>query len=370
MNDQRDDGTNRQALYSIPRGQSKASAAEAIEFLKTLRTAPWVLTSIDPHILGAISTITAHTMEQACSFIEMYNGKRNLYYSVNPTKGDVNKKPKKDDIASVDYLLGDLDPLDNETSEDAKARYLNQLKGTFRPAPTVVVDSGNGIQCLWKLTEPIVLGQNRAAVVADVEARSAALMQHLGSKAGTQNIDRILRLPGTMNLPNKAKRDRGRVPCPTRVIDFNSASYGLDVFPSPPEDIKPGTPEDGGHHARQESDEDDKLEWTIRTGGEYADVGKRSHGVWYVVNEMLRRGYLPKVIVATLLDKNNKISEHVYDQAAPRKYTEKQVAAAKKSATLVTTTKECLTRVSPIFGLRCSRWVSRYATTSSLIVHC
>ena len=45
-------------------------------------------------------------------------------------------------------------------------------------------------------------------------------MVRLGSKAGTQNIDRILRLPGTTNLPNKKKLNTGRVACPTRLIRF------------------------------------------------------------------------------------------------------------------------------------------------------
>src|SRR6516164_443355 len=81
--------------------------------------------------------------------------------------------------------------------------------------------------------------------LSDVEARSAELMRRLGAKAGTQNIDRILRLPGTTNLPTKTKLKAGRVPCPTKLLAFNGASYPLELF-------VPGTPDDGGHHARQE----------------------------------------------------------------------------------------------------------------------
>ena len=95
---------------------------------------------------------------------------------------------------------------------------LNQLNGSFEPKSTAIVDSGNGIQGLWRLTKPILLPEEEAQrkpIIADVEARSAALMLRLGSKAGTQNIDRILRVPGTINLPNEAKKAAGRVPCRT-----------------------------------------------------------------------------------------------------------------------------------------------------------
>jgi hypothetical protein len=178
------------------------------------------------------------------------------------------------------------------------------------------VDSGNGIQCLWKLTNPIVLPEEEAvrkAIIEDVETRSAALMVRLGAKPGTQNIDRILRLPGTTNLPNAKKRKEGRVECPTKMLAFNGASYSLDAFPLP-EQNKPGSPEDGGQHARQEyRDEahegEDKLEWTIRTGGGNT-FETRSHAVWYVICEMLRRKAPDSAIISTLLDRNKGTSKN------------------------------------------------------------
>src|SRR5215471_11528846 len=257
-------------------------------------------------------------------------------YSVNPLRNLMWKKAAKTDVAAIEYLLADLDPAAGETSEAAKARYLEQLNGSFEPKPTAVVDSGNGIQCLWKLANPIVLPEEEAvreAIITDVEARSAALMVRLGAKPGTQNIDRILRLPGTTNLPNAKKRKEGRVECPTKLLSFNGASYPLDAFPQP-EQNKPGSPEDGGQHERQRDDEahdkgEDKLDHTIRTGGKGFET--RSHAVWYVICEMLRRKVPDSAIISTLLDKNNRISDHVYDQKDkdPRKYVEKQIAEAK-----------------------------------------
>ena len=210
----------------------------AVTFLEKLRPGgPWVLTAIVPD--GAITTVTARTADQVEAFIRKHDGKANLYYSVNPTRTAMSKKAAKTDIAAIEYVLADLDPADGETSEAAKARYLEQLNGAFEPKPTAGVDSGNGIQGLWRLQERIVLGEpvngkfspEDQAKIDDVEARIAAVMRRLGSKAGTQNIDRILRLPGTTNLPNAKKRKEGRVACQTKLLWFDDVSYPLDAFP-------------------------------------------------------------------------------------------------------------------------------------------
>jgi len=320
-------------------GKQGASAAEfsvSISFLKQLRSnGPWVLPAILPDGGAPTITKTVHAAREVEAFLHEYNGKRNIYYSTNPTKTELTKKASKADIAAIEYPLADLDPADGEASEAAKVRYLAQLE-TFEPKPTAVVDSGNGIQCLWRLTNPIVLPEEEAvrkAIIEDVEARVKALMVRLGAKPGTQNIDRILRLPGTTNLPNAKKRKEGRVECPTKLIAFNGASYPLDAFPQP-EQNKPGSPEDGGQHERQRDDEahdkgEDKLDHTIRTGGKGFET--RSHAVWYVICEMLRRKVPDSAIISTLLYKNNRISDHIYGQKDkdPRKYAEKQIAEAK-----------------------------------------
>src|SRR5262249_5362482 len=91
--------------------------------------------------------------------------------------------------------------------------------------------------------------------IADVEARAAAMMRRLGSKAGTQNIDRILRLPGTINLPTAKKRKDGRVACPAKLLWFNDARYPLDAFPK---EEPEGRKEDKPKPPIRESD---KIDW-------------------------------------------------------------------------------------------------------------
>ena len=233
---------------SAPRATS-ANAEEpptaSVGFLEQRRPGgPWILSAIVPD--GVIETRTVRNASEAIAFINRNIGRANLYYSVNPTRTAMKSKAKKVDIAAVEYLLADLDPKDGETSEDAKTRYLTALDA-IEPKPTAIVDSGNGIQVLWRLGEPIKLAEpivvqnagkterkfapETAAQIADIEGRTAAMMMKLGSVAGTQNIDRILRLPGTMNFPNKKKLNAGRVVCQTKLVMFNGASVKLEEFP-------------------------------------------------------------------------------------------------------------------------------------------
>lgn len=213
----------------------------AIEFLEALRPdGPWALTAIIPD--GPTETITATTAGEVSAFVRKNNGKKNIYFSVNPTRTTMTSKAAKADIAAIEFLLADLDPNEDERPEDAKARYLTTLE-TQQPTCTAIIDSGNGIQVLWRLAEPIKLEQPTIvngqkvfpAVVAEAEARSKTLMETMGSVAGTQNIDRILRLPGTTNLPNKKKLKDGRVACPAKLIRFDGATCSLEDFPVPSE---------------------------------------------------------------------------------------------------------------------------------------
>jgi virulence-associated protein E len=316
------------AALGNPQPSEEQLRLPAVTFLEDLRPGgPWVLTAIVPDSTTTPTTVTAHTPDDVEAFVREHNGKAGLYYSVNPTRTALSKKAAKTNITAIEYVLGDLDPAAIETSEAAKARYLEQLNGGFEPKPTAAIDSGNGIQGLWRLKERIVLGEpingkfsaEDQAKIDDVEARAANVMRRLGSKAGTQNIDRILRLPGTTNLPNAKKRKEGRVACQTKLLWFDDTSYPLDAFPKEePGKKKPGKKKAAGRDA-------DALEQAISKS---APKGERSEAVWFVVNEMLRRGHRAEAIVQVLLDRDNGISEHVYDQSEPHEYAARQVEQA------------------------------------------
>jgi hypothetical protein len=71
------------------------------------------------------------------------------------------------------------------------------------------------------------------------------------------------------------------------------------------------------------------LDDIIKNGEQKLFNGDRSRAVWFVIHQMLRRGDDDNAITAVLLDHNNKISEHVYDQANPPGFVRRQIAKAR-----------------------------------------
>ena len=315
-------------LNSRTNGQGKPEALApdldmAVGFLKRLHPGvPWeTLTAITPD--GTTTVRSLDNPASWCEFISAHNIDKGIYYSVNLTQTAMVKKAAKTDIAKITCFRADADPNDDETPEAAKSRYQTSVKQL--PRPTVCTDSGNGLQFLWRLKVPLGPGYE-----SRVEAINKAIMKVLGTKAGTQNIDRILRLPGTINHPNAAKRAKGRVACKATLVWFEEEHcYELEDFLS----LEQSAPEDDGLHAHQGiEDDEDELERTIRNGTGKQPRESKSHEVWWVVNEMLRLGFITQTIVKTLLDRNNGISAHIYaaHPEKPERYARRQVENAKR----------------------------------------
>ena len=329
-----------------------APCNEAVDFLEQLRPGgPWVLSAIVPD--GTIETITALSPSAVRAFVERYDGKRNLYFGVNPTREVLSRKAAKTDIAAVEYVLADCDPNPGETSAEAKARYCSQL-ATFEPRPTFVIDSGNGIQLLWRLSAPIVLGKPRPSVnrtlrfspedqakIDEAEACCAAVMAQLNAKAGTQNIDRILRLPGTINLPNAKKKREGRVICPTKLIDFQGVSHPLDAFPLPKNakgSRKSKDRKDAGAPSLDDLDSlsevdiaklpiPQEIKDAIYTDGSDIGGGDRSKGAARVTCELLRVNCTDQQIESVLW--HQPISAHFRDQTDPHRAIQRLIRWAR-----------------------------------------
>jgi hypothetical protein len=194
-----------------------------------------------------------------------------------------------------------------EGMDEAKARTLvtNQANGTLLPGLVLPFD------------DPDLAGTTVGDVLRDPE----------------RYIDETLADPleGIAYGPCKAKILRG--------VDgglvVHSFAHGGAMYPMVHENgITPDDVVEVEQNSRQESkpdDQADELLATIADGHGNGTHGKTPSAVqWYVIHEMLRRGYAPESIAKTLLAKRNGIARYSYQQttAKPRVYVKREIAKA------------------------------------------
>jgi hypothetical protein len=291
------------------KGTLKSDPRRALEFLKSLYSnGPWVLTAIHPAEKGGVITETLESDRAVEQFVQKHNKTSNVYYSVNPVKGKVTKKAAKTDIASAAYLHVDADPDDGESPELFKKRILPKIEA-HKPAPTFVVNSGNGVNLLWRLDAPVTL--NGAEDWEDIEARNAGLAKQFEADPSTKNIDRILRLPATVNYPTAKKRKIGRIPCMASLIELNDEkSYPLSQF-KPAKEKKQKSTAPRVDCDVQKLPRDLQALLFVPGPGSYPS---RSELVYAFVHRALRVGVDANDIVAAMLDptyRGNGIFEHI-----------------------------------------------------------
>ena len=317
----------------------------AIEFLEWFRPGgPWVLTAIVPDKGTSTTTFRADQKDRLQKWLEAKDGYENIYFQVNGT-GDRNitKKTSKGDIISGDWLHVDIDPNgDAELFDADRARILKRLQA-FAPKPSLIIDSGGGFQGFWRLSEPV-----HAEDWADFERYNKQLEIDLGGDH-CHNVDRIMRLPGTTNVPTKKKLKKGRKPAPTKVVHHEDKTFALDVFRQAAL-VDGGDRGDVGRPSVQLSGNlprldsvDDLDEWNVSQHVKMLIVQgmdpdnpdrypSRSECFWFVVCELVRSEVPDDVIGSVILDEGFLISGHVLDQKNPEGYAVRQIQRAKEHA--------------------------------------
>ena len=182
-----------------------------LQFWMEVTEAPHVtLVSIIPDGQTTTYTFERGDLSAAKSWIaERQRGGRNIYFQPNETHPGCNKKPSKQDMPAALCRFADIDPVDDQCpladERGRLARLAEHLADDPVLAPTAIIDSGNGIQPIWAVSrEPL-----SPSAITRIESETKALENALGA-GGTHNIDRLLRLPGTINFPNSKKRALGR----------------------------------------------------------------------------------------------------------------------------------------------------------------
>jgi len=202
----------------------------SLEFLKQFRPdGPWTLTAI-PVDGGKLNTVTfTDELEDKLEDWLVKNGEgHNIYFSVNPCRESISKKASREDIQSVEYLHVDVDPRAGESLKLEQKRILDKIRA-FKPTPTCVIFSGGGYQAFWRLEEPIIIDGDIAK--AESAKRYNMQLELLLGGDNCHNIDRIMRLPGTMNRPNAKKRKKGRKEILAETVHLDTKiSYPISQF--------------------------------------------------------------------------------------------------------------------------------------------
>lgn len=214
----------------------KPNTQAAIDFLRKWRVGgPWTIVAFNPEGNNQTAGITfrEENLEEGREFIDKWNGKWNLYFHSNSLMRDMNKKAQRTDVKSLDCLHVDQDPKEKMDLKSEQElifdSFLNPPAGI--PAPSVIIFSGGGYQGFWLLEEPLQVDGDLAKV-EDAKRYSQQLEVLYGDRAdATHNLDRVMRLPGSVNIPNPNKLKKGRKPALARLIKFDEKlRYPLSRF--------------------------------------------------------------------------------------------------------------------------------------------
>ncbi|MBL8577725.1 MAG: AAA family ATPase [Mesorhizobium sp.] len=320
----------------------KADLDTAIAFLKALRPkGPWNLTAITPD--GPVTSATFTDAAKARAWMEKRAGKANLHYVPNPAPKPTGKagRAHKGDVPVFEFLHADIDVDKADSLGDISlARRKDMVRDQLDALtpPTLLVDSGGGLQALWRLAEPLPATPENIEKVEGANRWLAG--QYPGGEPQCANVDHLLRLPGTINHPDARKRKRGRTIVPTRLLSSNGDAYASDEFghvvaPAKAKvDIEFGAPEECDVEALGL----DERTLTIVMDGRLPESkeGDDSRSAWLFdgVCNLVRHGVVPEQILWILLGQEFGISESVLDPdkhsspADQLAYAERQVRNA------------------------------------------
>jgi P4 family phage/plasmid primase-like protien len=252
----------------------------------------------------------------------------NIYFAVNPPKGAVDKKTGRGDLGYMVACHCDIDVRPGEDQLLGTERILKLLTHCKNP-PSVIISSGGGAQPIWRLAAPVPIDGN-IAIAENLKLYNVAIERDLGGDH-CHDLTRILRVPGTVNVPDAEKMKRGRVPRLATLYKCDpSISYSLDQFPkAEPE----APPTEEGFVAKKASDygavdpKDGRLvklskEWLDLgllgdTKNEYRDAGgktDRSRMALAFATACLRAQVDKETLASIIMDKGWKVGECVRDK--------------------------------------------------------
>jgi hypothetical protein len=138
-------------------------------------------------------------------FIRTHNGRRNLYFGINPRRAELRDTTTAGKLADVTARRTFYLDLDLKDAPDADPDWTQTLAELEAFGPEKIVETGNGYHVHFRTEE--LTGEALAASVGPL----ADALSRVGSD-NVADLPRIARLPWTVNLPKDSKRRHGAVP--------------------------------------------------------------------------------------------------------------------------------------------------------------
>jgi len=188
-----------------------------------------------PDRRGAHQSFFRSTAETALA-TKRWNGVANVYVGASPRTA---RSGARSAVANVTAAWADLDFHQLDPCDRQRAETLAHDRMTsFSRRPTILVHTGNGLQDWWLYTEPVPISE--AWPAERFEAINRGLAQALGGDA-VHDLARVLRVPGTLNLPDAKKRARGCVPVMAKLLWADGPTYRPSDFDDLAVDVAPST---------------------------------------------------------------------------------------------------------------------------------
>jgi predicted P-loop ATPase len=217
---------------------------QALEFLRQWPAAFPHLTAIHVDAAGEKGLVEARAFTHGdleSGAVERWlrerDGVANLYFTVNSLIAPEDKKASKANVREAVALHLDVD-LPEGVEQPAGIAAMLERVSAFKHEPSLVVNSGGGLQFFWVL-EPssrVQVDGDPARVEAAeaynraMEDEATTVFEGMAKVDHCFNLDRIMRLPGTVNVPDAKKRARGRVRALATVVASTGCVYPLSAF--------------------------------------------------------------------------------------------------------------------------------------------
>ena len=196
----------------------KTPAHFLIEFM---RGGLITLTSIIPDGSTTTRTFSEEEEPEIAKWVDTENkAGKNIYFHPNPPRSPKRSKLKDEDVHLVHTLHVDMDAqIYGADLDEEQDRILRVLKeGPLHP--TVVLCTGNGMQAFWFLKNAVPVNGNSK----ELTAQNARIAKYFEAD-NCQSISHLMRVPFTINYPNKNKRKKGRVVTKSKLLYFGGESY-------------------------------------------------------------------------------------------------------------------------------------------------